>query len=143
MTGFRPLGIFNAGISVHPQLKGLPVPHIMIEGTCHPESFFNGFQPVTHQAGGIVLKTKTCFLSHTRDEALIDVVVVENKRPQNFYISIQNRDDGVMVRLLPATSPEKTDGVKQMLVFIGSQVKAQHDDCRFGATNLQAFLPSQ
>ena len=117
------------------------MPHILIEGPCTAATYFSEFQPVTRQDHNCVMKTQDCYISHNHKEALVDVVVVENRRPQAFYVSLLQRDEGVLVRLLPSTSPEKTDGVKHMLVFIGSQVKQQHPDCRYGATNLPAFIP--
>ncbi len=118
------------------------MPHVLIEGPCNPESYYIGFQPVTQQNKDGVMKIKDCYISHNHKEVLVDVVVVENQRPQAFYISLLQRDEGVLVRLLPATSPEKTDSVKRMLSFIGSQLRQQHPDCRYGATNIPSFIPS-
>lgn len=118
------------------------MPHILIEGPCKSESYYNEFQPITQQESGCVMKIRDCYINQNHKEVLVDVVVVENQRPQAFYISLLQREEGVLVRLLPATSPEKTDRVKRMLCFVGSQLKQQHADCRYGATNIPSFIPS-
>lgn len=117
------------------------MPHILIEGPCHVEAYYSDFQPVSQQVDRCLMKTKDCYVNHSHKEVLVNVVVVENQRPQAFFISLLQRDEGVLVRLLPSTSPEKTDGVKKMLFFIGSQLKTQHIKCKFGTTNIPSFLP--
>ena len=44
------------------------------------------------------------------------------------------------MRLLPATDPEKTPGVKRVMAQIAKQVLATVAGSRFGKTNLQEFL---
>lgn len=88
----------------------------------------------------MILKTMECFLSSKRTEALVDSVVVEGRRPQEFFIWLIQRDGGVIVRLLPATDPEKTEGIKRLIVHVAAAIKAQHPDCRYGNTNLQGYV---
>jgi hypothetical protein len=44
------------------------------------------------------------------------------------------------VRLLPATNPEKTNGVKRLMDLIATQLQESSAGSRFGKTNLADFL---
>jgi hypothetical protein len=46
-----------------------------------------------------------------------------------------------VLRLLPQTDPEKTDGVKRALARVAALVREHAaGECRYGATNLADFL---
>jgi hypothetical protein len=112
----------------------------MVEGPCSVERYYADFQPIEQSRAGVVLKARECYLSARRAEALVEAVVIEGRRPQSFFVALSQRKDGVMVKLLLLTDPEKTDGVKSLLAAVGKQLKGQHPDCRYGQTNLHGFL---
>ena len=114
--------------------------HVIVEGPCSAEAYYSAFQKASWNDAGVVFKTKECYLSRQREEALVESLVVEGGRAQSFFVSLCRRDDGVMVRLLPATDPEKTDGVKRLLAHVAEQIKTQHSACRYGHTNLQQYI---
>ena len=72
---------------------------------------------------------------------LVDCVVVEAGRSQNFFVQLSQKDRQITVRLLPASDPEKTTGVKRVMALIAMQLHDSTAGSRFGKTNLQEFLP--
>jgi hypothetical protein len=72
--------------------------------------------------------------------ALIDCVAVEEGHSQTFFVQLSQKDRQITVRLLPATDPEKTNGVKRVMAMIAKQIHEETIGSRFGKTNLQEFL---
>jgi hypothetical protein len=81
-----------------------------------------------------------CFINARHSEALVDVTVVENRRAQSFFALILQRENGALVKLLPRTDPEKTDGVRKVVALIAGQLKAQSPACRYGQNNIEGYL---
>jgi hypothetical protein len=48
--------------------------------------------------------------------------VVEAGRSQSFFVQLSQKDRQITVRLLPATDPEKTTGVKRVMALIAMQL---------------------
>ena len=60
---------------------------------------------------------------------------------QDFFIQVTGRQGGAVVRLLPQTDPEKTDGVKRALAAVAAWIQGlAPDGCAYGSTNLGDFL---
>ena len=55
-------------------------------------------------------------------------------------MQLSQKDRQITVRLLPATDPEKTNGVKRVMALIAKQIHEATVGSRFGKTNLQEFL---
>jgi hypothetical protein len=66
--------------------------------------------------------------------------VVEEGRSQAFFVLVSQKARQITVRLLPATDPDKTDGVKRVMALIAKQLHEATAGSRFGKTNLQEFL---
>lgn len=116
------------------------MPHVIIAGPCRAEAYYDSFEPLNLAEGNAIQKTRNCFISSDRNEVLIECIVVEGGRPQNFFISLLQRDDGILVRLLPLTDPEKTDGIRRLLVTVSSQIIDTHPDSSLGHTNLKTYF---
>ena len=119
------------------------VPHVIVEGPCSVGEFHVGFRPEEHRADGRIIKFNDSFLSARGTLALVETVVVEGTKgapPKTFFIVLAQREEGVGVRLLSATDPEKTEGVKRALALLAACLKAQSPACRYGRTNLEPFL---
>ena len=67
-------------------------------------------------------------------------MVVEAGRSQSFFVQVSQKDRQVTVRLLPATDPEKTTGVKRLMGLVAKQLHEFTAGSHFGKTNLQEFL---
>ncbi|MBT5875126.1 MAG: hypothetical protein HOH43_17035 [Candidatus Latescibacteria bacterium] len=116
------------------------MPHVIIAGPCRVASYYDSFEPLSKTDGNSIQKTRSCFINSDRDEVLMDCIVVEGGRPQNFFVSLLQREDGILVRLLPLTDPEKTDGIRRLLVAISSQIIDSHPDNVLSHTNLQTYF---
>jgi hypothetical protein len=90
--------------------------------------------------GSEILKVVDVYLNRSGRVALVDCVVVEEGRSRTFFVQLSRKDRQITVRLLPATDPDKTDGVKRIMALIAAQLRESASG-RFGKTNLQDFLP--
>lgn len=116
------------------------MPHVMVDGPCTVEQFHTTFTAMQWTVEGAILKLRDCFLNTTREEVLVEAVVVEGKRMQSFFISLSQRRTGVIAKLPIVTDPEKTEGVKRLIACVGGLLKQQNPACRYGQTNLHPFL---
>lgn len=117
------------------------MPHIVIEDAGDLGIACQGLQLTTVRNGSEILKVVDVYLNRSSRTALVDCVVVEAGRSQTFFVQLSQRDRQITVRLLPATDPEKTNGVKGVMALIATQLHASTAGSRFGKTNLQQFLP--
>ena len=116
------------------------MPHVMISGPASLERWHQAFQPVTLRQDGFVLKLKDAFLNTDKTMVLIEAVVVEGRVSQTFYIVAAKRGENISVHLDALTDPEKNDGVRRLIAFIGHQLKAQDPACRYERHSLVGFL---
>jgi hypothetical protein len=90
--------------------------------------------------GSEILKVVDFYINRFGHTALIDCVVVVEGRSQAFFVQLSQKDRQITVRLLPATDPEKTDGVKRAMALIALRIREAIVGSPFGRTNLQEFL---
>jgi len=117
------------------------MPHVVIEEALDLALACQGLEIGAVRNGGEILKVTEVFLNRSGHTGLVDCVVVEAGRSKAFFVQLSQKDRQITVRLLPATDPEKTDGVKRILALIATQLKAASAGSQFGKTNLQDFLP--
>jgi len=116
------------------------MPHVVIDGPASVDRFFQEFQPILDRSNGRILKARDVFINQGRRSALVESTVVEGGGTQVFFVHVSQGEGAVTVRLLPATDPEKTDGVKRLLAIIARKVLEQDPSCKYGKTNLEPFL---
>ena len=117
------------------------MPHVVIEEALDLATACQSIDLAAVRNGSEILKVVDVFVNRSSRTALVDCVVVENGRSQAFFVQLAQKDRQITVRLLAATDPEKTTGVKRVIALIAKQVHAATAGSRFGATNLQEFLP--
>lgn len=117
------------------------MPHVVIEEAPQLGLACQGIKLSVAREGSEILKVVDVFLNRSGSAALVDCVVVEEGRSQGFYVLLSQKERQLTVRLLPATDPEKTNGVKRVLALIARQLHEAAPGSRFGKTNLQGFLP--
>ena len=115
------------------------MPHILVEGTIALEELARRHAPFTARAGSAIVKCDRFYLETGGRTALLETLVSDASHTQRFFVRLQARDDGVMVRCEPLTDPEKSPGVKRALALVASRVR---DACggRYGVTNLADYL---
>ena len=116
------------------------MPHVVIEEAVDLGIACQGIEVGTLRNGSQILKVVDVYLNRSSHTALVDCVVVEEGRSQTFFVQLSQKERQITVRLLPATDPEKTTGVKQVMALIAKQLHESTAGSRFGKTNLQEFL---
>jgi len=117
------------------------MPHVVIEEATDLEVACRGIKPETLRGGDEILRVLDVYLNRSGRTALVECVVVEDGRSQPFFVQLSQKDRQITVRLLPATDPEKTAGVRRVMALIARQIREASSGSRFGKTNLQEFLP--
>jgi hypothetical protein len=116
------------------------MPHVVIEDALDLAGACQAVTPAVVRNGSEILKVMDLYLNRSAHTALVDCVVVEEGRSQAFFVQLAQKDRQITVRLLPATDPEKTNGVKRIMGHIARQLREAMVASRFGKTNLQEFL---
>jgi hypothetical protein len=116
------------------------MPHIILDGTVDLERFYTSFQPAQERKDGEILKTQDIYISQDRKVLLIEAIAIEDGPPQRFFIQASVKDKGTTIRIYQGTDPIKTAGVKKLLAIVAKQMRDQHPDVAYGATNLKEFL---
>jgi hypothetical protein len=116
------------------------MPHVVIEEALDLEIACQGIRIAAVRNGSEILKVVDIYLNRSSHTALVDCVVVEEGLSQTFFVQLSQKDRQITVRLLPATDPDKTNGVKRVMALIAKQLHEATGGSRFGKTNLQEFL---
>ena len=117
------------------------MPHVVLEGAVDLQRLCEHFEPVLERWGDDLFKIQHLYREQQGEEVLLDTLVVESGHRQRFFIQLTLREGSALLRLLPQTDPEKTDGVKRALARVAALVREHAaGECRYGATNLSEFL---
>lgn len=116
------------------------MPHVVIEEALDLPVACLGIKLTAVRDGSEILKVVDVYLNRSGHTALVDCVVVEEGRSQSFFVQLSQKERQITVRLLPATDPDKTPGVKRTMAIIAKQLHQCTAGSRFGKTNLQDFL---
>lgn len=116
------------------------MPHVVIEDAGDLAQACQSIKFTVERDADEIRKVVDVYLNRANHTALVDCVVVEAGRAQAFFVQLAQKDRQITVRLLPATDPEKTAGVKRVMTLIARQLHAATPGSRFGQTNLQQFL---
>jgi hypothetical protein len=116
------------------------MPHVVLEEALDLGRACQGIELAVARSGAEILKVVDVYLNRSSRTALVDCVVVEEGRSQSFFVQLSQKDRQITVRLLPATDPEKTAGVKRVMALIARQLHEAAGGSRFGKTNLQEYL---
>ncbi len=116
------------------------MPHVVIEAAPDLGTVCAGLELSVVRNGGEILKLVDVYLNRAQHTALVDCVVIEEGHSKAFFAQLSQKGRQITVRLLPATDPEKTVGVKRLLGLIAMKLHALAPGSHFGKTNLQEFL---
>jgi hypothetical protein len=116
------------------------MPHVVLEEAFDLGLACQGIKLAAVRSGSEILKVVDVYLNRSSRTALVDCVVVEEGRSQSFFVQLSQKDRQITVRLLPATDPEKSVGVKRIMALIARQIYESTGGSRFGKTNLQEYL---
>jgi hypothetical protein len=116
------------------------MPHVVLENINSAKVAFDSVVPFLTRIEGGVLKVTDKYLNAARNKALVESLAVENGSNQSFFVELSQKQTSLTVRLLPLTDPEKTPGVKTIMVMVAKQIKDSNANISYGKTNLQEFL---
>lgn len=115
------------------------MPHVVLEGDWSIQQYWEQFRPFERQ-GDPVVKVASCYLNWDRREALLDALAVDRGRPQRFFLALQAKPEGLVVKLSPASAPERTLGVKRAVAMLAESVQQMFGGLHVTHTNLEQFL---
>jgi hypothetical protein len=116
------------------------VPHVELTRPVDLPSFHRAFAPRSLERAGTVLRISASFLSHDGRTLLLECLTVEGYLRQTFFVLVSADEGHTMVRLLPRTSPEKTEAVKTCVVWTAHWLRRFFPGIEFGRTNLGNLL---
>jgi hypothetical protein len=116
------------------------MPHVVIDEALDLGLACQGIKLAAVRNGSEILKVVDVYVNRSGQLALVDCVVVEAGQSKAFFVQLSQKERQITVRLLPATDPDKTDGVKRLMAHIATQLQRSTAGSRFGKTNLQDFL---
>ena len=72
---------------------------------------------------------------------LLEVLVIEPGKKQQFFFQVNKKSNGAVVRLDPISNAEKTTGVKRLLGQVAFAIKSLFPCSRYGKTNIADLIP--
>lgn len=118
------------------------MPHVVVEEAGDLQGLFQAFTPIIQRTGNDILKVQDFYLSRSGKDALLDSVAIEQGAACTFFVQLKLHEKSITVRLLPATDPEKTPGVKKVMALVAAFIRTVYPKSRYGKTNLQEYLAS-
>ena len=115
------------------------MPHVVFSKGIDLEKFIENFNPIIEKENNFI-KIENIFLDKNKREALLPVVII-NEKKQNFFAQILCNPEKTTVRLLPLTDPEKTDAVKSSLGMIAKKISEFEPSLNITKTNIEEFIP--
>jgi hypothetical protein len=113
------------------------MPHVVVEGVADLSVFARGFRPFVVRRGADILRGDHLYVSSDARACLIEALCVEAGRKQPFYVKIAVHDRGsATVRVDPMTHPERSDGVRDLIAYVGALLLRATPGGRVGVTNL-------
>ena len=111
------------------------MPHIVLEKAESVKKCFDSIDPMMEKLEKGILKITDKYINDKGNSALIESIVIEDWKNQNFYIQLSSKGEAVTLRLLPLTDPEKTNGVKKLMGIIADKIKNSNPQIIYGKTN--------
>ena len=117
------------------------MPHVRVHGSCSVRAHWEGFSRRQWRDDTRIVKTLASFLAQDGSSELIECLAIEGFLRQSFLAQVLQKEDGVLIRLYPGSSPEKSDGVRVCLGWIAMELSSQNPGSRIDASNLGVALP--
>ena len=112
------------------------MPHAVLKGNLSAARVHRELEPIMLRTDdGLILKVEDSLLARNEHIALLDAVVIEGAT-RHFLVEVDNRDDGVTVRLYRLTDPEKTEGVRRLVAEVARAVLALDPEASLVRTNI-------
>ena len=116
------------------------MPHVVLNGEVRLKDVFDKIKPLIRRNEHSILRTLKKYIDDEEKSILTEALVIEKGKKTGFLALLSSRDDGIVVRIYPGSSVEKTDGVKRLLAEIAKNLLETFPNLKVGKTNLQDFL---
>ena len=116
------------------------MPHIVLNGKIAIDTIFVNLEPVFINLDTGIIKTTTFFISKDKNAILVDSLSIETEDKYRFFTLINERSEGIVIRIFPGSETKKTHGVKKILVEIAKQILSINPNLTIGKTNLTEYL---
>ncbi len=101
------------------------MPHLKITATRPLAELQAELAPFSERDELGVHKLLGSYLERDGEELLLELLVAEGTLlPRHFFASLKLREGQLLLRCLPLTDPEKTDGVRRALARLGRRILA-------------------
>ncbi len=118
------------------------MPHAVIEGPVDLIEYARGFEPLLVRSGRDVLRADALYTERGGRAVLIEAQAIEAGRKLRFYVKITAHDRGsATVRIDPLCHVERSDGVREILARLASDLLERTPGARVGPTNLVVPFP--
>lgn len=116
------------------------MPHVVLNGSVSLKDVFDNLIPLAIRNEDEILRTMKKYIDTEEKSILVEALTIEKGKKTNFLALLNSREDGLVIRIHPYSSVEKTDGVKKILAEIAKQLLETFTILKIGKTNLQDFL---
>ena len=116
------------------------MPHIVINGNIQVHDIFEKLEPFFLKLEDGIIKSSEMFLSQNKTTMIVKTLAIEKENKVSFLVQVNDRNDGVVIRLYPDFDIPKTFGVKKSLAEIAKLILKGNEDLIIGKTNLTKYL---
>ena len=119
------------------------MPHVVLNGSVSLKDVFDNLIPLAIRNEEEILRTLKKYIDTEEKSILLEALTIEKGRKNDFLALLTRREDGLVIRIYPYSSVEKTEGVKKILAEIAKQLLETFPNLKVGKTNLQDVLPKK
>ena len=116
------------------------IPHVVLTGEVDVQDIFQQLQSLTLRKQQTLIRTQTTYLASDGTAMLIESLAGTPPKLQHFLTLINRRNDGLVIRIYPHSTIDKTSEVKQLLAEVAKQILQSYPHLAIGKTNLQEFF---
>jgi hypothetical protein len=116
------------------------IPHVVLTGEVAIQDIFQQLQSLTVRTQQMLIRTQTTYLASDGTAILIESLAGTPPKLQHFLTVINRRNDGLVIRIHPYSTVDKTIEVKQLLAEVAKQILQSYPQLVIGKTNLQEFF---
>jgi hypothetical protein len=116
------------------------IPHVVLTGEVDIQDIFQQLQSLTVRTQQMLIRTQTTYLASDGTAILIESLAGTPPKLQHFLTVINRRNDGLVIRIHPYSTVDKTIEVKQLLAEVAKQILQSYPQLVIGKTNLQEFF---
>ena len=115
------------------------MPHVVLTGEVDVTDIFQHLQSLKLHNQQSLIRTSTKYLASDDTAMIIESLAGTPPKLQHFLILINRRKDGLVIRIHPYSTVDKTTEVKQLLAEVAKQILQSYPHLTIGKTNLQRY----